>query len=325
MKNRKITDYSNLYQLASRQFVMLGRLSPSRAANAMGILYEYFTKKTVLRHKPVLLKIEPSTHCNLRCPPCHPNGNTCGGIMNMDVFEEAIEKVPLDYFLKSSLYMFGEPLINKNIYTMIQQLTARGVPTSISTNFHPFNEKSVDEIIDSGLSWVLVCIDGATQESYEIYRVGGNLKKVTDNLRVLINRKRERGSRHPIVEAQCVIFDHNRTEIEDIRKMCFSLGVDRFTAKEDVFTQLDMSHTEKTMKPPKRPCYFLYGSFMVDYDGIVVPCCLGRYEFGNLMESSFEEIWNNDKFVAARRWFASGFTEKDENLDLPCYNCPLFM
>jgi hypothetical protein len=46
--------------------------------------------------------------------------------------------------------------------------------------------------------------------------------------------------------------------------------------------------------------------------------------FGNLLESSFDEIWNNEKFVAARRFFASGFRERTPGVDVPCYTCPLF-
>lgn len=243
----------------------------------------------------------------------------------METYEMVLQKAPLDYILKSSLYMFGEPLLNKNIYTMIKAMTDRGIPTSISTNFHAFNENLADDMIDSGLTWMLACIDGATQESYEKYRVGGDLERVKRNLRILTDKKKAAGAKFPIVEVQSVIFDHNLGEQDQIRDMCLALGVDRFTSKQDVLTQLDYSEGKSVMSPPKHPCYFLYGSFMVDYDGIVTPCCLGRYDFGNLMESSFDEIWNNEKFVAARRWFASGFTEKDESLDLPCYNCPLFM
>ncbi|MHB8143929.1 MAG: radical SAM protein [Thermoleophilia bacterium] len=283
------------------------------------------TKKAVLKHKPILLKVEPSTHCNLRCPPCHPDGNTSGDRMDMETYRQVLEKAPLDYILKSSLYMFGEPLLNKNIYAMIKEMTDRGIPTSISTNFHVLNERQAEEMIASGLTWLLACVDGATQESYEKYRVGGDLARVKHNLGLIGRKKKESGSKYPIVEAQSVIFDHNRDEIEDIRQMCLLLGVNRFTAKKDVFTQLDYGEEKKVINAPKRPCYFLYGSFMVDYDGVVTPCCLGRYNFGNLLESSFDEIWNNKKFVAARRWFASGFTEKDESLNLPCYNCPLFM
>jgi MoaA/NifB/PqqE/SkfB family radical SAM enzyme len=329
VKTRKLTDYTSLQQLASRQFVMLRGLNPRKMANAAGIYYEYRRKKVVLKHKPLLLKIEPSNHCNLRCPTCHPDGNTSGGTMDEETFRTILEKAPMDYFLKSTLYMFGEPLLNKRIYSMISQVSRYGIPTSISTNFHVFDEKRAEEMLASGLTWILVCIDGASQETYEIYRVGGDLEKVKENIRILVAEKQRQGSKYPVIEVQSVIFDHNRHEMDEIERMVLSLGADRFTTKEDVFTQLDYGDKElvpEEGKPKKgRSCFFLYGTFMVDYDGVVLPCCLGRSRFGDLKESSFEEIWNNEKFTAARRWFSSGFTDRDDDLDLPCYNCPLFM
>ncbi len=329
MKKRKLTDYTSLHQLATRQFVMLRGLNPKKTANAAGIYYEYRRKRVVLKNKPILLKIEPSNYCNLRCPTCHPDGNTSGGSMDEQTFRIILEKAPMEYFLKSTLYMFGEPLLNRRIYQMIAEISRYGIPTSISTNFHLFNEKHAAEMLASGLTWVLVCIDGASQETYEIYRVGGDLEKVKDNIRLLVDEKRRQGSKYPVIEVQSIIFDHNRHEMDEIERMVLDLGVDRFTTKEDVFTQLDYEDkqlgVDADMPKKGRSCFFLYGTFMVDYDGVVLPCCLGRSEFGNLQESTFDEIWNNEKFTAARRWFASDFTEKDESLDLPCYNCPLFM
>jgi radical SAM protein with 4Fe4S-binding SPASM domain len=278
----------------------------------------------VLKHKPVLVKVDPSTYCNLRCPSCHPDGNKFGGIMDEETFDIVMEKAPLDYSLKCTLYNFGEPLFNKNIYPMIHRVSQRGVPTSISTNFHIFNEKAAHELISSGLDWVLVCIDGATQDSYEQFRVGGKLERVIRNLELLVEVKKQMGAKKPVIEVQSIIFDHNRNEMDEIREMCRSIGVDRFTVKQDVITQLKTGKDTSPSLKPKRTCYFLYGSFIVDYDGVVIPCCLGRNEFGNLRDSSFEEIWNNEKFVAARSWFASDFKEKREDLDLPCYTCPLF-
>jgi MoaA/NifB/PqqE/SkfB family radical SAM enzyme len=311
--------------MASRQSPALRRLTPKKVMNALGIYVEYRRRKTVLRHKPVVLKFEPSTYCNLRCPPCHPDGNSFGGTMSEEVFETLLDKAALDYVIKTTAYMFGEPLWNKRIYDMICELSRRNVTTSISTNFHIFGEEHVDALIESGLTWILVCIDGADQESYEKYRVRGNLQKVLGNLELLIRRKKERRSRNPVIEVQSIVFDHNKDQIEDIRDMCSSIGVERFTTKADVLPQVTGSVSVERPAKRKSTCFFLYGSLMVDYDGVVIPCCLGRYEFGNLMTSSFEEVWNNEKFVAARAWFASGFTKKDERFDLPCYKCPLFM
>ena len=323
LKLRTLKDYSSISQMAARQWVVLRQASPLTLANAAGIFYEYSTRKTILRHKPIILKIEPASYCNLRCPACHPDGNTFGGVMSDDVFRVFLDKAPLRQAMKGTVYMFGEPLYNRNIYSMIREISDRGVPTSISTNFHIFSEKDADALIDSGLSWILVCIDGATQETYEKYRIGGNLQRVLDNLEILVRRRAERGAKNPVIEVQSIKFDHNKHEIAKIREMCLSMGVDRFTTKDDVLPQV-RGQVERSARNPKRTCFYLYGSLMVDYDGIVIPCCLGRYEFGNLMESSFEEIWNNRKFVAARTWFASGQTEKDDSLDLPCYSCPLF-
>jgi MoaA/NifB/PqqE/SkfB family radical SAM enzyme len=221
--------------------------------------------------------------------------------------------------------MFGEPLWNRRIYDIIRQVSKRNVTTSISTNFHIFSEKDADKLIDSQLTWILVCIDGADQPTYQKYRVGGNLAKVLHNLELLIRRKRERGAKNPLIEVQSIVFEHNRHQIENIKKMCLSLGVERFTTKADVLPQVRRTATPETQ--PMRPgatCFFLYGSFMVDYDGAVIPCCLGRYEFGNILNSSFEEVWNGERFVAARAWFASGYKKKNERFDLPCYHCPLF-
>ena len=43
-----------------------------------------------------------------------------------------------------------------------------------------------------------------------------------------------------------------------------------------------------------------------------------------IMRSMIEEIWNNDKFVAARAFFASGYKDKVSEFDLPCYTCPMY-
>ncbi|MEI6807378.1 MAG: radical SAM protein [bacterium] len=308
-----------------RQLPALRKLTARKLLNAVGIYAEYQRRRTVLKHKPVILKFDPSTLCNLRCPACHPNGNTGGGIMSETVFSALLEKLPFEYFIKATAYMFGEPLLNRRIYDMIRSVSQRNVSTSISTNFHVFSKTDADALIDSGLTWILVCIDGADQETYARYRIGGNLQQVLSNLELLIRRKKERGARTPLIEVQSIVFDYNQDQIEKIERMCLKMGVERFTTRANALLQVTRTpaFTAKPMKP-KSACFFLYGSFMVDYDGTVVPCCLGRYSFGNLMSSSFEEIWNNDKFVAARTWFASGFKERDTRFELPCYDCPLF-
>jgi len=322
MKRRKLDDYTNLLQLATRQFVAIGIPSPRKLLNAAHVLLELRARRTVLRSKPVVLKLEPSSFCNLRCPYCHPDGNSFGGIMTEETFQFLLTRIPLQSFLKCSLYMLGEPMMNKNLHKMAHAFTRRGIPTGISTNMHLCDKRGVEALLDSGLTWVLICIDGADQETYEQYRVRGSLQKVIENTTLLVESRKARGARRPIIEVAAIEFNHNRHQIGEIERLSRNLGADRFTVKRDVFNQIDQLATGSQKRC--RTCYFLYESFCVDYDGSVVPCCIYRYPFGNLYEQTFEEIWNNEKFVAARAWFASGRGIKDDRFDLPCYVCPLF-
>lgn len=341
MKEKRLYDYTDLYQLARRQVGLLGYLTPRKLLNALGILYEYLTCRTVLSYRPVVLRIEPTSHCNLRCPTCHPSGNTFGGPMKRSVLDKLLERIPFTTMLKGTLYLFGEPLFNRQLPDMIQAVGDRGVLTSTSTNFNIFSEAKAHEIIDAGLSWLIICVDGADQETYARYRVGGSLERVLENTRVMVEAKRARGTSWPVIEVQCIEFDYNRHQVDEIRRICLDLGVERFTVKRDVLAQMnidvagltdDKPASRDDAKPPvsvvkkkgRARCAYLYGTMHVDYDGSVLPCCVGRSVFGNLLENSFEEIWNNEKFVAARRFFASGCRERTPGVDVPCYTCPLF-
>lgn len=341
MKEKRLTDYTSLYELARRQIVLLNALTPRKLFNALGILYEYLTSRTVLNYRPVVLRIEPTSHCNLRCPTCHPSGNTFGGPMRREVLDRLLERIPFAVMLKGTLYLFGEPFFSRHLPEMIRAIGDRGVPTSTSTNFNVFSEAKAHEIIDAGLSWLIVCVDGADQETYARYRVGGSLERVLENIRIMVATKRARGTSWPVIEVQCIEFEYNRHQVDEIRRICLDLGVERFTVKRDVLSQMNIDVSRLTdgesgsrgdqtsrvsagAKRRRARCVYLYGTLHVDYDGSVLPCCVGRAVFGNLLESSLDEIWNNEKFVAARRFFASGFRQRTPGVDVPCYTCPLF-
>ncbi len=48
-------------------------------------------------------------------------------------------------------------------------------------------------------------------------------------------------------------------------------------------------------------CYEPWQTMYVTYDGQVRPCCAMGESFGNLLDSNFEDIWNNRKFLLLRR------------------------
>jgi hypothetical protein len=105
-----------------------------------------------------------------------------------------------DYFLEVELHNWGEPLLSKFIYTMIEEAHAIGIWTNVSTNFSiPFEPADAERLVASGLSVLGVSIEGARQETHEQHRVKGDPTNAirgrgTRATLVLSGRSRCRGS-----------------------------------------------------------------------------------------------------------------------------------
>ena len=91
-----------------------------------------------------------------------------------------------DYLLELEAFHWGEPLLSPHIDTMIEAASARGIATTINTNFSvPFDRARAERLVASGLTELTVSIDGAHQATYEQYRVRGDLERVLHNCRLV--------------------------------------------------------------------------------------------------------------------------------------------
>ena len=72
-------------------------------------------------------------------------------------------------------------------------------------------------------------------------------------------------------------------------------------------------------------CFYLYRAMTVNPDGEVAPCCAlyhSKFDFGNLIESSLEDVWNGGHYRASRALFSR--ENYDGQLKTACHECPLF-
>jgi len=71
-------------------------------------------------------------------------------------------------------------------------------------------------------------VDGATQESYEKYRVGGTLSRVLGNMQGMLNYRKERRKRKPKIIWQYILFEWNDSEeeIQSAKEMAVDMEVD---------------------------------------------------------------------------------------------------
>src|SRR5439155_1564519 len=135
--------------------------------------------------------------CNLECPACFTGAGDLGrprSHLSLDLYRPVLAELA-PYLLEVEFYNWGEPLLAKHIFPMIEEASAAGAHTTVSTNFSfPFDAARAERLVSSGLSVLGVSIDGARQESYEQYRRRGKLATVLENCRAVRDAKRRVGS-----------------------------------------------------------------------------------------------------------------------------------
>lgn len=167
-----------------------------RFFNAVQILFSFtlsrILKKAIVMGMPLSFSIEPTNHCNLKCPEC-PSGlgslTRPLGLMNASFFKELIDEISSTGFYVQ-LFFQGEPYINKKLPQLIKYAQERRMYVSISTNGHFINDKNVDLVLDNAPDKLIFSIDGLDEESYRNYRVGGTFAQVDKGLRLLTERKK---------------------------------------------------------------------------------------------------------------------------------------
>ena len=160
--------------------------TPARAANAFQVWRSFQrakrTKDPRIGGLPISVSIEPTTACNLRCPECpsglrnftRPTGN-----LKQELFRQVIDELHRELWALT-FYFQGEPFINPGFLDMVRYASARGIYTSTSTNAHFLDEANAEAAVRSGLSRLIISLDGTDQATYEAYRKEGTLSKVID-------------------------------------------------------------------------------------------------------------------------------------------------
>lgn len=293
--------------------------------------YESKIRRVKLKSKPYKITIDPGNFCNLRCPGCHTGIKHPEmiepGFLKYDDFKVIFPKIE-PYAISVALYNWGEPFLNKQIFDMIAHCTEHSVGTTLHSNFNVFNASMAENAVRSGLTHIYMSIDGATQEAYAKYRVKGQLDRVMDNLKILLETKKRLNSKYPIVTWKFLEFAHNAHEKEEARRRADEMGVDAFEAfigrpkLTDIYDEAEAFRRNPEQFKGDDFCKSLWSSIYINADGSVLPCSLAYREnevFGNLIHQSLEEVWNNDAYIESRKIFKG--TADMEKVPLPCREC----
>ena len=153
-----------------------------------------------------------------------------------------------------------------------------------------------------------VSLDGASEETYKQYRVGGNFSLVLKNVKLLSNAKLKYGLKYPKLIWKFVIFNHNKHELNIVRKKYKKLGFDNYQFvldnQSDTYRkskQINKARLRKTLQG----CFWLWHTMIIRWDGEVLPCCTPfRFNIGNAIHDNCKEIWRSKRYRAIRQGFS---------------------
>lgn len=201
--------------------------------------------------RPFGLIVDPSDMCRLACPGCVHSSRSeelkifdwHKGALPEDRFS-ALLRLYGPYAIGVYFCNYGEPLLNLNTPALIRKAKSYLLGTALSTSlsvprFDP------EAYVASGLHFMVLSIDGASQPVYERFRRHGTLELVLDNVRGIVEAKRRLGKRTPALSWNFLAFEHNAHEIPRASRMARELGVDQFR----VVNPFDVTWDDPEIRP----------------------------------------------------------------------------
>lgn len=325
------------------QWNIIRQLTVLRLWNLLLLKLSYVLRKNVglkrVWGQPFALSFEPTTACNLGCPAC-PSGlkefTRPTGKMDLDQHKLWLKQVsPWTFYI--NYYFQGEPFLHPQFLKLIHAAKREKIYTATSTNAHFIDEKKAEEIVASGLDRLIISIDGLTQETYEAYRIHGQLEKVIQGSKHLVAAKKKAKSATPHLIFQFLVVKANEHQIDQVQALATEIGIDEVRFKTaQVYDYKNGNELIPSNEAYSRyvrqkdgtyrfkyvggnHCWRMWSSSVLTWDGRVVPCCFDKdaqYVLGDLQTTDFKTIWKSNDYQAFRN---AVFTDR-MSIDI-CTNC----
>jgi MoaA/NifB/PqqE/SkfB family radical SAM enzyme len=226
---------SELYgTLSSRFDPILAKALALKLTNVCLAGYHFRARHTGVHSRPIGLVVDPSNTCRLACPGCvHSERSEAlkvfdwpNGTLSEERFSSLL-RVYGPYAIGVYFCNYGEPLLNLRTPGMIRASKLYLAWTALSTSLS-VQRFDADAYVESGLDFMVLSIDGATQPVYERFRRNGSLELVLANVRRIVEAKRRLRRKTPVLSWNFLAFEHNEHEIPAASRMARCLGVDQF-------------------------------------------------------------------------------------------------
>ena len=212
----------------------------------------------ILKRKPSIhLQLDIINKCNLRCTICRfGDENSVRDPVKYFKPEEfkAIFEDISPYISQVMLSCAAEPLISKHFSEIlsIASNTPHPIDINFCTNAMLMTDHIRHQIIEKGVTNIMISMDGATKSTYERVRVGSKYEQVVSNVMALRDLKESTRSRYPRITLVFVMMKQNIHEAPVFIELAKRLGAESVSYHHLVPTNHikelgEQLHTSKAM------------------------------------------------------------------------------
>lgn len=300
---------------------------------------------------PKKIRIDVSTKCQLNCQRCYMRmdkegaENGCGlGNLKFENFKKFIDD---NDFESIELSNHGEIFLNPEIDKIIEYANSKNIEMTMDNgvNLNYLPDSTAEIIVRCKVKRIDVSIDGASQETYQIYRRNGDFNKVIENIKKINFYKEKYHSDAPTLYYKFIVFGHNEHEIEQAKILAKNLNME-ISFEQNTYPDFSpVRNPEMVIKqtglptielPPHKLleeyeqgisdwyyCAFLWDEPQINWDGKILGCCsLFTDDFGgNVFKEDFLTAMNNPKLIYAKNMITNN---APDNPAIPCSNCYMY-
>jgi len=278
---------------------------------------------------PSKITLEITNRCNFQCTHCHRNAinsRRVTGEMKLDLFNKIVDEISKHRGSILKIGGWGEPSMHPDIAEMLNYCSAKKVRTFLFTNGTIFDKVSIDEIMKWEGFVIEVSLDGSDHASYSKIRVGGNYKKLLNNISQVYEARKKLKKRYPRIAVQRVIFPHEGSkELNSFRRL-FRKMTD--TVDFCIYNPVEiLSQPKMNINVASRfkPCKRIRRELSILYDGSV-PVCGPQSKFENcgwlqnIKNTSISNNWISERMNKLR----VKHKKSDLESEPLCSNCIYF-
>ncbi|HXT71504.1 MAG TPA: radical SAM/SPASM domain-containing protein [Vicinamibacterales bacterium] len=274
---------------------------------------------------PDIVQIESTNLCNAKCVFCpRDEMHRRQGVMDFDLYRKVVDECAALGITHVREHNYGEPFLDKQLVEKVRYAKSKGIrEVGMISNGSLITEDIARGMIEAGLDAINISVDAAGKEVFESTRVHLDYDTVIANIRTLVRLRNEAGKTHPKLILSFVRQDNSADE------QAFIAEWSKVADKIHITDLHNWAGTLNERTNVTYPCYRLWLTFTVLWDGRVSMCCAdfdGRHIFGDLRTQTIAEVWNSRLYRAARKeHLESGGPGICRTCDLPKKDSPLWI